>query len=106
MEDTFKNRETHFETKFAHDEELKFKIVAHRNKLFGAGVAEELGEKAPSGYAASFAEFALGKSSAALIARAVADLQGQGVPVNEVKLWKLLEHCQDESEAEVMAARS
>ena len=40
---TFKNREEGFEKKFAHDEELKFKANARRNKLLGLWAAEKMG---------------------------------------------------------------
>lgn len=40
---TFKNREKAYESKFAHDEELKFKATARRNKLMGRWAAEKLG---------------------------------------------------------------
>ena len=33
-----------FEKKFAHDEELRFKAVARRNKLLGLWAAEKLGK--------------------------------------------------------------
>ena len=40
---TFDEREEGFEKKFAHDEELKFKASARRNKLLGQWAAEKLG---------------------------------------------------------------
>ncbi|MBC2860261.1 DUF1476 domain-containing protein [Stappia sp. 28M-7] len=40
---TFDRREEAFESKFAHDEELRFKAVARRNKLLGLWAAEKLG---------------------------------------------------------------
>ena len=40
---TFEDREKGFERKFAHDEELKFKATARRNKLLGLWAAEQLG---------------------------------------------------------------
>jgi hypothetical protein len=40
---TFNEREEGFEKKFAHDEELRFKATARRNKLLGAWAAEKLG---------------------------------------------------------------
>ncbi|HLF21104.1 MAG TPA: DUF1476 domain-containing protein [Aestuariivirga sp.] len=40
---TFKNREQGFEKKFAHDEELKFKATARRNKLLGLWAAAKMG---------------------------------------------------------------
>jgi hypothetical protein len=40
---TFDKREEAFEKQFAHDEELKFKATARRNKLVGLWAAEKLG---------------------------------------------------------------
>ncbi len=40
---TFDKREEGFEKQFAHDEELKFKATARRNKLLGRWAAEKLG---------------------------------------------------------------
>jgi len=39
----FDDRENAFENKFAHDEELRFKAIARRNKLLGFWAAEKLG---------------------------------------------------------------
>ncbi len=41
---SMKDREEGFERKFAHDEELKFKATARRNKLLGMWTAEKLGK--------------------------------------------------------------
>jgi len=40
---TFDKRQEGFEAKFAHDEALKFKATARRNKLLGLWAAEKLG---------------------------------------------------------------
>jgi hypothetical protein len=40
---TFDKREDDFEKKFAHDEELRFKATARRNRLLGLWAAEKLG---------------------------------------------------------------
>lgn len=40
---TFDKREEGFEKKFAHDEELRFKASARRNKMLGLWAAEKLG---------------------------------------------------------------
>ena len=40
---TFDEREKSFEKKFAHDEELKFKVSAKRNKYLGEWVSQKLG---------------------------------------------------------------
>lgn len=41
---TFDERETAFENKFAHDEEMKFKAQARCNKMLGLWAAELLGK--------------------------------------------------------------
>ena len=41
---TFDQRADGFEKKFAHDEELRFKATARRNKLLGVWAAEKLGK--------------------------------------------------------------
>jgi hypothetical protein len=43
MATTFDKREEGFEKQFAHDEELRFKATARRNKLLGLWAAEKLG---------------------------------------------------------------
>ena len=45
---TFDKREEGFEKKFAHDEELRFKANARRNKLFGLWAAEKMGLSGPA----------------------------------------------------------
>ena len=41
---SFDKRKEGFESKFAHDEELRFKSMARRNKLLGLWAAEKLGK--------------------------------------------------------------
>jgi hypothetical protein len=41
---TFDDRENAFESKFAHDSEMKFKAEARRNKLLGLWAAELMGK--------------------------------------------------------------
>ena len=41
---TFDQRKDAFENRFAHDEELRFKATARRNKLLGLWAAEKLGK--------------------------------------------------------------
>ena len=41
---SMKDREEGFERQFAHDEEVKFKATARRNRLLGLWVAEKLGK--------------------------------------------------------------
>ena len=39
----FDDRENAFENKFAHDEEIQFKVTARRNKLLGHWAADKMG---------------------------------------------------------------
>lgn len=39
----FDDRERAFETKFAHDQEMQFKITARRNRLLGEWAADRMG---------------------------------------------------------------
>ena len=41
--DSFKDREKNFEKKFAHDEELQFKVNARKNKYLGQWASQILG---------------------------------------------------------------
>ncbi|QKV18047.1 DUF1476 domain-containing protein [Oricola thermophila] len=41
---SMKDRKDAYENKFAHDEELRFKAIARRNKLLGLWAAEKLGK--------------------------------------------------------------
>ncbi len=45
------DREKAFENKFAHDEEMKFKAVARRNKLLGLWAAGQIGRSDAEAYA-------------------------------------------------------
>src|ERR1700722_18337968 len=48
MSSGFSDREKAFEDKWAHDEELRFKVLARRNKLLGHWAATEMGLKGPA----------------------------------------------------------
>ena len=48
MDDAFEERKKKHEDKWAHDEELRFKIGARRNKLLGLWAAGELGLTGPA----------------------------------------------------------
>ena len=47
MSGSFDERRKGFESKWAHDEELRFKVMARRNKLLGQWAAAELGKTGP-----------------------------------------------------------
>jgi len=48
MPGSFEQRERAFEAKWAHDEELRFKVYARRNKLLGLWAVAEMGVTGPA----------------------------------------------------------
>lgn len=90
---TFDEREQAFEKKFAHDEELRFKATARRNKLFGLWVAETLGRTGPEAesYAKSviLADFEE-EGDADMIRKVRHDLETAGKPADEAELRRVL----------------
>lgn len=85
---TFDNRENAFESKFAHDADLQFKVAARRDKLVGLWAAEKLGHSgdAAQGYAKSIILADLEEAGDEdVVRKLVADLAGTGVGEPEVR---------------------
>jgi hypothetical protein len=79
---TFDKREEGFEKKFAHDEELRFKAMARRNKLLGLWAAGILGKSGPEAdaYAKEVVLADFEEAGDNDVLRKVAkDLQGKGI---------------------------
>jgi len=90
---TFDERENAYEAKFAHDEELRFKAKARRDKALGAWAAAELGL---SGAAAEDytkdvvrSDFAH-PGDAGLIGKILGDFEAKGVGLDELAIKKKL----------------
>lgn len=88
MATTFDRREEGFEKKFAHDEELRFKAFARRNKLLGLWAAGLLG-KSGSEADAYAKEVVLADFEEAgdhdVIRKVLKDLEGKGVTEQQVR---------------------
>jgi hypothetical protein len=86
---TFDKREEGFENKFVHDEEMKFKAEARRNKLLGLWAAEKLGLSgdAANDYAKTVvaAEFGDGRD-ADVVRKVMADLTAKAVAIAEPEI--------------------
>ena len=102
---TFEDREKEFEARFQHDEELRFKITARRNRLIGLWAAEKMGlsGEAANAYAGSVvdAEFAGGDPH--VVKKLVADLaaKGQSVTTDQIKFE--LDHFAATAKQQVMS---
>jgi hypothetical protein len=85
---TFDKREEGFEKKFAHDEELRFKAMARRNKLLGLWAAGLLGKSGPDADAYA-KEVVLADFEEAgdndVVRKVVKDLDGKGVTEQDIR---------------------
>jgi hypothetical protein len=89
----FDERKDAFENKFAHDEALRFKATARRNKLFGLWVAEQLGKTGADAdaYAKSVVLADFEEAGDADVIRKVSqDLQAAGKPADGAELGRAL----------------
>jgi hypothetical protein len=103
---TFDRREEGFEKKFAHDEELKFKAEARRNKLLGLWVAEQLGlsgdaanDYAKAVVAADFEEAGDGD----VVHKVMGDLARKGIAITEPELRVKMDELMAQAIAQVKA---
>ena len=104
---TFDDREQAYEAKFAHNEELRFKAKARRDRRFGAWVAAQLGLGGATAedYAVKVVRADLAHpGDKAIIETALADLKSKGIAIDErnlkVKLIDLMGEALAELEAD------
>jgi hypothetical protein len=103
---SLKDREKGFERKFAHDEEMKFKAEARRNRLLGLWAAGKLGITDPDeakGYAqtvvvADFAE----AGDADVLRKVSGDFQAKGVSVPESEIREQMTRLLAEAKAQLL----
>ena len=85
---TFDKREEGFEKQFAHDEELRFKAVARRNKMLGLWAAGVLGKSGADAEAYA-KEVVLADFEEAgdndVLRKVAKDLQSKGVPEQQIR---------------------
>ncbi|UTD28537.1 DUF1476 domain-containing protein [Bradyrhizobium sp. WD16] len=85
---TFDERKDGFEKKFVHDEDLKFKAEARRNRMLGQWAADKLGKSGDeaAAYAKSVIEADFQEAGDADVLRKVAgDLAAKGIGEAEVR---------------------
>jgi hypothetical protein len=101
---TFDKREEGFERKFAHDEELKFKAEARRNKLLGLWVASKIGLSADEAkaYAREVVTADL-EQTGGVIRKVVDDLTDNGIAISESELRVKMDELMAEAIMQVKA---
>jgi hypothetical protein len=105
---TFDDRKDAFEKKFAHDEELRFKATARRNKLLGLWAAEKLGKSGPEAetYAKSVVMADFQEAGDDDVLRKVrADLEANGASHGEAELRRVMTELMARAVDEVSAGR-
>ncbi len=92
---SFDDRQRAFETKFARDQEMQFKIVARRNRLLGQWAAKKMNltEAEADAYAkdvirADFEE----AGDEDVIRKLLGDLTSAGIEVDEAEIRAQIEH--------------
>lgn len=91
---TFDNREAAFENKFAHDQDMQFRISARRNKLLGLWAAEKMGLTAEESdaYAKSVVQADFEEAGDEDVVRKVlGDLTSAGVEADDAMVRTALE---------------
>lgn len=105
---TFDKREEGFENKFAHDEELRFKARARRNKLVGLWAAEKLGiaGAAAESYAANIVTTDLdnpnGDSVFSMVRR---DFDAKGVAQSDHQIRRTMDEAMEKAIVEIQTGR-
>ncbi|MCH8348289.1 MAG: DUF1476 domain-containing protein [Proteobacteria bacterium] len=101
----FNDRKKAFEDKFAHDEELKFRANARRNKLLGLWAADLLGleEEASAAYALEVVKADLVEPGEEDVYRKVkGDLDAQHLDVSEHRVRKAMKDLMEEAMTQIM----
>ena len=105
---TFDKREEGFESKFAHDEELRFKARARRNKLVGLWAAEKLGMTGADAqtYAASIVSADLDKPNSDIVFSTLRrDFNEKGVAQSDHQIRRTMDEAMEKAIAEIQTGR-
>ena len=104
---TFDNREAAFENMYAHDEEMRFRVLARRNRLLGTWAAERMGLTPVEGEAyakdvvrAEFEE----AGDEDVIRKVLGDLTSAGVESDEAQIRAMLDAKAGEAKRQLMDA--
>jgi hypothetical protein len=104
--DPFSRREEGFEKAFSHEEEIRFKARARRNRLLGEWAGEKLGLSGPAldGYATGIVERGVATADDEAL---VADLAKALAPheVSEHRIRRRIEQFDAEAMREIQAGR-
>jgi hypothetical protein len=102
---TFEDREKEFETRFKHDQELRFKVTARRNRLLGLWAAEKMGltGEAAEAYAKTVVEAEFAGGDPHVVEKIVSDLAAKSHGVTATQVQFELDHFAETAKQQVMS---
>jgi len=105
----FDDRERAYEAKFAHDEEMNFRIVARRNRLLGEWAARKMGLSAEE--TASYAKDVVRADFESagdddVVRKLLGDLTAAGADADEVQIREALGHKMIEARRQIIQEQS
>jgi hypothetical protein len=101
---TFEDREKEFEARFKHDQELRFKVTARRNRLLGLWAAERMGlsGEAAEAYAKTIVAAEFDGGDKHVVEKLIADLAAKGHAVTTAQVQFELGHFAAQAKQQVM----
>jgi hypothetical protein len=104
---TFDKREEGFEQKFAHDEELRFKATARRNKLLGHWAAEKLGLSGAEAdsYALGLVMSDIEAGTHDVATKIRKDFDAKGVAQSDHQIGRVMTELMEKAIADIQAGR-
>jgi hypothetical protein len=101
---TFQDREKEFEARFKHDEELKFKVTARRNRLLGEWAAARMGltGAAAAAYARAVVEAELKGGDPKVVEKVCTDLNAKGQSCTPAQIRFELNHFAKSAKQQIM----
>jgi hypothetical protein len=105
---TFDDRERAFETKFARDQEMEFRILARRNRLLGFWAARLMGltEAEADAYAKDVVRSDFEEAGEDVVRKLLGDLISAGVDCDEARIREALAHKTVEARRQLIATES
>jgi hypothetical protein len=102
---TFDEREKEFEARFKHDEEVRFKVTARRNRLLGLWAAGRMGLAVDAAHAYAeevvAAQFEHGGEHR-VVEKVIADLAAMGQTVSAAQIQFELDHFAIQAKQQIM----
>jgi hypothetical protein len=103
----FNDRERAFESKFAHDEEMRFRIIARRNRLLGEWAARQMGlsEAETESYAKDVVRSDFEEAGEHdVIRKVMGDLASAGVDIDEQKVREAMRNKEIDARRHIIEA--